>query len=48
MKICSNIPGHMTMPIIVKNFKILILQNQETDGIETWYTASGTLILPIV
>ena len=46
MKMCSNIPGNMTMmtsrPIYEKNFKNL-LQNQEADDLETWYTASGTL-----
>ena len=47
MKICSNVPGHMTKmassPIFGKN---LFLQNQETDDLETWYTAWGTQVLP--
>ena len=46
---CSNVQGHMTMPIliIVKKFKNLFLRNQEADDFETWYTASGTRVLPI-
>ena len=49
MKICSNVPGHMTKMasrIIyrVKPFKNL-LRNQDTDDLETWYTASGTKVL---
>ena len=49
MKICSHVPGHMTMPILimVKNFKNLFLRNQEADDFETWYTALGTRVLPI-
>ena len=49
MKIRSNVPGHMSMPIqiMVKNFKSLFLRNQEADEFETWYTASGTRVLPI-
>ena len=31
---------------MVKNFKNL-LGNQEADDLETWCTASGTLVLPI-
>ena len=31
---------------MVKNFKNL-LQNQEADDLETWYTASGTRVLPM-
>ena len=47
MKICSNVSGHMTMPIhMVKNFKNL-LRNQEANDLETWYTASGTRVLPL-
>ena len=43
MKICSNVPGHMTMPIyMVKSFKNLLLRNQEADDLQTWYTASST------
>ena len=32
---------------MVKNFKNLNLWNQEADDLETWYTASGTRVLPI-
>ena len=32
---------------MVKNFKNLFLRNLEADDFETWYTASGTRILPI-
>ena len=47
MKICSNVPGHVTMPIyMVIDFKNL-LRNQEADDLETWYTASGTRVLPM-
>ena len=51
MKICSNVPGHMTKMasrIIyrVKPFKNLLLRNQDTDDLETFYTASGTQVLP--
>ena len=45
MKICSNVQGHMTKmasrAYMVKTFKNLLLQNQEPDDLETWYTASG-------
>ena len=45
MKICSNVPDHMTKmasrPIYGKN----LLRKQEADDIETWYTASGTKVL---
>ena len=49
MKICSNVPGHMTMPILimVKNFKNIFLRNHEADDFEIWYTASGTQVLTI-
>ena len=44
-KVCSNVPGHMTkiaaMPIYGKNFKNLLLGNQNADPRETWYAASG-------
>ena len=50
MKICSNVPGHMTKmassPIYGKTFKNLLLWNQEADDLETRYTASGTQVLP--
>ena len=29
-----------------KNVKNLLLQNQEADDLETWYTASGTQVFP--
>ena len=32
---------------MVKNFKNLLLRNQEADNLETWYTASGTRVLPM-
>ena len=45
MKICSNVPGHMTKmasrPIYGKN----LLRNKETDDFETWYTASRIQVL---
>ena len=43
MKININEVGHMTnmaaMPIYGKNLKNLLLQNQLTDDLETWYVA---------
>ena len=44
VKICSKVPGHMTIPYpyIVKNLENLLLRNQEADDLETRYTASGT------
>ena len=48
MKICSNVPGHMTKvvsrPIYGKTKSPF--SEQEADDIETWYTASGTQVLP--
>ena len=32
---------------MVKNFKNLLLRNQEANDLETWYTASGTRVLPM-
>ena len=32
---------------MVKNFKNILLQNQEADDLETWYTATGTPVLPM-
>ena len=29
-----------------KNLKNFLLWNQEADDLETWYTASGTQVLP--
>ena len=49
-KICSTGPGHMTklavMPIHGKTLKNLLLQNQKTDDLETWYAALGAPVLP--
>ena len=48
-KVYSNGPGHMTkmaaMPIYGKSLKKLLLRNQKTDDLETWYAASGARIL---
>ena len=33
-------------PYMVKNFENLLLRNQEADDLQTWYTASGTRVLP--
>ena len=50
MKIYSNVLGHMTKmasrPIYDKNLQNILLRNQEVDDLETWYTASGTQVLP--
>ena len=47
---CSNVQGLMTKiasrPIYGKNLKKVLLRNQEAVDIETWYTASGTQVLP--
>ena len=32
---------------MVKKFKNFLLRNQEADDLETWYTASGTRVLPM-
>ena len=49
-KRCSNGPGHMTkmaaMLIYGKTLKNLLLQNQLTDDLETWYVALSKQILP--
>ena len=57
-KDCSNGQGHMTnmasMPIYGKNLKKssslepknLLLWNQKTNDLETWYAALGTWVLP--
>ena len=46
MKVC---PDHMTkmaaMPIYGNTLKNLLLQNQKTDDLETWYSASGAKVL---
>ena len=48
----SNVHGHITkiasMPIYGKNFQNLLLRNQEADDLETWHTASGTQVLPVL
>ena len=51
MKIRSNVPGHMTKmasrPIDGKKIlKNLLLRKQEADDLVTWYTATGTQVLP--
>ena len=33
---------------MMKNVGNLLLRNQETDDLETWYTASGTRVLPMI
>ena len=49
MKVCSNVPGHMTkmaaMPIYGKNLKNLLLWNQKANDLETWYATSGARVL---
>ena len=50
-KVYSNGPGHLTkmaaMPIYGKNLKkSLLLQNQKTNDLESWYVASGARVLP--
>ena len=32
---------------MVKNFKNLLLRNQEADDLETWFTTSDTRVLPM-
>ena len=41
-------PGWLPGPYLVKTFKYLLLRNQEADDFETWYTTSGTQVLPNV
>ena len=43
MKICLNVPGHMTMPIYGKQLQ----KDQEANDLETWYAALGTQVLPM-
>ena len=42
-------PGHITKmqpcPYMVKTLKNLLLQNHQADCLETWYVASGDLVL---
>ena len=49
IKVYTNELGHMTkmaaMPIFGKNLKNLLLPNQSTDGLETWYVASSAQVL---
>ena len=44
-KVCSNGPSHMTkmaaMRIYGKNLKNLLLRNQNTDDLESWFAALG-------
>ena len=50
MKIYKNELRHMTnmaaMPIYGKTLKNLLLQNQKTNDLETWYVASCMEVLP--
>ena len=50
IKTSSNQSGHMTkmaaMFIYGKNIKNLLLQNQLTKDLETWYVAFNTQVLP--
>ena len=50
MKINTNELGHMTnmaaMPIYGKTLKNLLLQNQKTHDLETWYVALCMEVLP--
>ena len=50
MKVYSNGPGHMTnmatIPIYGKNLKKVLLLNQKTDDLGSWYAALGTRVLP--
>ena len=50
MKIYINDLGHMTnmavMPIYGKTLKSLLLQNQYTIDLETWYVALSMQVLP--
>ena len=43
MKICSNVPGHMTMPIYGEKLKKSSSSEIRGDDLETWYTALGLL-----
>ena len=47
-KVCSNGPGHMTKMAtmyMVKTLKNLLLWNQKADDLESWYAASGTVVV---
>ena len=33
-------------PYMVKNFKNVMLQNQSTEGLDTWYVVAGNSVLP--
>ena len=50
MKIHTNELGHLinmaAMPMYGKNLKNLLLQNQQTDDLETWYVALFMQVLP--
>ena len=44
-----SVPDHCLsfyFPYMVKTLKNLLLWNQKTDDLETWYAASGAQILP--
>ena len=45
-------PGHMTkmaaMPIYRKTFKNILLRNQKSYDLETWYVALGTQVLKVL
>ena len=50
MKLYTNELGHITnmaaMPVYGKNLKTLLLQNQLTSDLETWYVALCMSVLP--
>ena len=47
MKICLNLLGHMTIMATTPLYgQKLLLRNQSTDDLETWYVASGTQVPP--
>ena len=39
-------PWWLPGPYVIKTLKHHLLRNQEADELETWYTASGTQVLP--
>ena len=51
-KVCSNGPGHMTkmaaMSIYGKTLTNLLLRNQKTYDLVTWYVALGARVLPSI
>ena len=44
---CSRSHDHAHIQCMVKNLKNLLLRKQEADDLETWYTTSGTRLLPM-